>query len=493
MEDGAKKEKLGTQILFLLSLGLNGFFILSLEIMGARLIAPYYGSTIFVWSSLITVTLGALALGYWIGGLVSERRKVPVAQELFYWFIAAGSALAFMIPAAASLVLPQLYALGYTFAPLVGAVILFLAPLLLLSAATTVAVQVAAMLSGKVASSAGNVFAISTMGSILGALASGFLLIPLVSIDTALQVMSALLLSVSLIGIVINRPLTARRSLIFVALAGLLFSTALFTGKHEKYLFRKDSLYGQVEVRIVPRYGRCLFVDQLFQGCQLSPYAKRSFPVFDNLIAPLALIKSSPKKVLFLGLGAAVCPNLIKGPNVDITVVEIDPVIEEVAANYFDFTPGKGVKIVIDDARVFLQRNEEQFDLVIIDLYRGASSDPFVWTKEMYELIKKSLRPDGIVSINSFGVLLQRGTLLDDFVATVKSVFPHVVVCSEFSAIFRNVVIYASQTNQLATLGDELQQQGAVITDRHNWVEYKHAASAIELMKYSKMFYPRRD
>ena len=57
MEDGAKKEKLGTQILFLLSLGLNGFFILSLEIMGARLIAPYYGSTIFVWSSLITVTL----------------------------------------------------------------------------------------------------------------------------------------------------------------------------------------------------------------------------------------------------------------------------------------------------------------------------------------------------------------------------------------------------------------------------------------------------
>jgi spermidine synthase len=491
MERSEQSKQVGARFLFVLLLGLNGFFILALEIIGTRLVAPYYGSTIFVWSSLITVTLGALALGYWCGGSISERRENP--QQTFYWLIAAGSAVSFIIPEAASFVLPKLYDFGYTFGPLIGAVILFLLPLLLLSAATTVAVQVASLHSGKVASAAGNVFAISTFGSILGALVSGFFLIPLVSTDLALKLMSCILLCMSIVGIIADGSLSKQRSLMLIAGAGIIFASAFLPSKHEKVLFKKDSLYGQVEVRIVPRYGRCLFVDQLFQGCQLSPYAKRSFPVFDRLVAPLALVKTSPKKVLFLGLGAAVCPNLIKGPDVDMTVVEIDPVIQEVAGQYFGLAHGQGVKIVIDDARVFLQKNQERFDLVIVDLYKGASSDPFVWTKEMYELIKKSLKPEGIVSINSFGILVERGSLLDDFVVTLKSVFPYVVVHSEFSSIFRNVVIYASDVNQLSPLGEELQPQGAVLTDRHNWVEYKHADSAIALMKFSRMLYPRRE
>ncbi|PWU00125.1 MAG: hypothetical protein C5B53_04460 [Candidatus Melainabacteria bacterium] len=489
MENGKQSKRVGAQILFVFALAINGFFILALEIIGARLVAPYYGSTIFVWSSLITVTLGALALGYGIGGTLSERNDKP--KKMFYWFIAVGSALSFFIPDLASLILPKFYDLGYTFAPLLGAVILFFVPLCLLSAATTVAVQIASLQSGKVAIAAGNVFAISTVGSILGALASGFVLIPLMSIDTALKVMSGCLLCISLLGCMSCDSSSGRRSLILIASLGAVFAATMFLGKHEKFLFRRDSLYGQVEVRIVPRYGRCLFVDQLFQGCQLSPYAKRSFPVFDRLIAPLELVKSSPKKVLFLGLGAAVCPNLIRGQDVDITVVEIDPVIEEVAARYFGFEQGERVKIVVDDARVFLQENQDRFDLIVIDLYRGASSDPFVWTREMYESVKRSLKPGGIVSINSFGVLDVRKGLLDDFVVTLRSVFPHVVVYSQFSSIFRNVVIYASDDNQVSKLGQDLAAEGAVITDRHNWVDYKHAASAIELIKYSKMLYPR--
>lgn len=464
-----------SSIFFYVAVFLNGFYILTIEILGARLMGPYFGATVFVWSAIITTTLSALAFGYWLGGLLS--RKAP-PRVFFYACLAGGGIAAALIPSETGL-LSVFDAVGYRLGPLLGSMCLFFVPLLLLSAGTTAGVKSRFESGKEAARAAGDIFGISTLGSIAGAFVSGFLIIPFFQIDTILEVLGIILFLLGIMGLVTSGVRRAAWPLVVLPLMILGISP-----KSEAHvIFKKQTFYGEIAVRDIEGLGRCLFVDRVLQGCKSSS-GKSIFQVSDKLVAPLRLMRKEPN-VLFLGLGAGMSADLID-PSTKSTVVEIDPVIAEVAEKFFQFREDETHKVVINDARMFLKRNIERYDLIIIDLYRGASSDPFLWTQEMFSLVKNSLKDGGVMSMNVPGRLSPKDAVISNALTTVGSVFPTVVVNSSHPQNLDNVIVYASDRGSLSFLGVSSKGDGQVLTDTQNGIEHMFARTSVELMRTSK-------
>lgn len=152
----------------------TGAVILTIEIVGTRVLAPFYGSTIYVWSSLITVTLLALALGYFFGGRLADRR--PHMQRLFTVLFFSGI-LVLLIPSYASVALHATNPLGIRLGPLTASLLLFAPPIFLLGIVSPFAVKLATRSLQKLGVTAGNLYALSTIGSLAGGLFTGFYLV----------------------------------------------------------------------------------------------------------------------------------------------------------------------------------------------------------------------------------------------------------------------------------------------------------------------------
>ena len=158
---------------------ISGASVLGIEILGTRLLGPFYGVSIFLWSALITVTLVALAIGYWVGGRWADRS--PSRMRLALLFALAG-AWVFLIPWMRRPLLTLVEPLGLRSAVLTAAFILFALPLSLLGMVTPLAIRLKAASMSEVGRTAGDIFAISTIASVLSALAVGFWLIPVVGV-----------------------------------------------------------------------------------------------------------------------------------------------------------------------------------------------------------------------------------------------------------------------------------------------------------------------
>src|SRR5450759_3936687 len=157
-----------------------GAALMALEILGARVLAPALGNSIFVWGALISSFLTAMALGYWLGGILSEKAAHMRAIGL----AASGAgALTVLVPALAAAVLPWAATLGPRMGPLTAAAAIFFAPTLLMATISPIAVRVAARDETGVGRTAGGLYSTSTAGSILGSLGTAFWLIPLAPVD----------------------------------------------------------------------------------------------------------------------------------------------------------------------------------------------------------------------------------------------------------------------------------------------------------------------
>src|SRR5688572_5304532 len=153
----------------------SGACVLAVEIAGTRILGPFYGVSLFLWSALIGVTLAALAVGYALGGRWADRG--PTAARLAALLAAAGAWLA-VVPFAVRPVLALGEPFGLRASVLVSATLLFFPPLLALGMVSPYAIRLRARSLDEVGRVAGDLYAISTVASVAGAIATGFWLIP---------------------------------------------------------------------------------------------------------------------------------------------------------------------------------------------------------------------------------------------------------------------------------------------------------------------------
>jgi spermidine synthase len=439
----------------------SGGVLLSVEIAASRVLAPYFGNSLFVWGALIGVVLTGLSVGYWLGGLAADRVPAP-ALMIAVMGLGAGSVLA--VPLIDDSVLEAVveWDPGPRANPLVAAVLLFGVPSVVLAAVTPIAVRLLARSVETLGATAGRLFAISTAGSIVGTFATAFWLVPELGIDQLLAFAAATLFLAATLFAVSER-LWALGLAVAVALTvstATAFSLAPETGgrlsasearnwsplyrrqgegaRREPVdfgsgvdvVYRKQSRYHQIAV-VDEGDSRYLRFDSSFQsGMYLNDPYRTRFGYTDYLQLSLAY-NPGARRILFVGLGGASAPKRMwrDFPELEIEVAELDPAVVDVARRFFALREDGRLKVTAEDGRRFLARRDDRWDAIIVDAYFSDSIPFHLTTREFLELVRSRLEPGGVVLANVIGSLRGEGSqLFRALWRTYGTVFPTVVV-----------------------------------------------------------------
>ena len=363
-----------------------GGALLGLEIASSRVLAPFFGNSLYVWGALIGVVLAGLSTGYWVGGVIADRYPKPA---LLVGVLALGGVLVLAIPFIDGWVLDRIvdWDPGPRLNPLVATIALFGIQSVVLGMASPVAVRLRASSIENLGHIAGRLFAISTAGSIAGTFATAFWLIPELGTDQVLASAAvALLLAAAAVALVERLPVAFALALVMAGVSiGAVVSLAPESGQTVaasqlrnwspvyrqqspggdiggseddqagyKIVHTKDSQYHRIAV-VDDDTTRYLRFDSSFQsGMYLDDPYRTRFGYSDYLQLPFAY-RPQTKRVLYIGLGGGSAPKRTwrDFPSVHIDAVELDSEVVDVAYKYFELPRDPRLEVEVEDGRRF--------------------------------------------------------------------------------------------------------------------------------------------
>ena len=455
----------------------SGAVVLAIEIVGTRVLGPFYGVSLFLWSALITVTLAALSLGYAVGGRWADRS--PRYSRLGLILAAAGIWLLLTIWLKRP-VIQIVEPLGLRGAVLAAAMLLFFPPLTLLGMVSPYAIRLRAESLGEVGKTAGNIYAVSTVASVVAALGTGFFLIPYMGVNRLIAMCAAALIAVALVAFRSERerPGAVAASLLIPAVLGSLGAAAPIerVGYSDALVFHEQSAYADIRV-LDYQDERMLLID----GGTHTIIDRQTFNTnfsYAMVMDVPAHFFAEPSDLLLIGLGGGSVARDYYRRGWRVHSVEIDPVVARVAQEYF-WTEPDSANIHVMDGREFLIANDRKFSLVIMDAF-GSSSIPFhLVTTEAFGLVKSRMEDDGVLAIN-IETREWHDILTRSLAATLRTQFKHVVALpiAEPPNTLGNVILLASDRAlelEEDVLGDPYAalpfpyQHTRVVERRHAW------------------------
>jgi spermidine synthase len=403
-----------------------------IEVVGTRLISPYFGVTLYVWTALIFVTLISLAGGYYCGGALADRH--PGLKITLQATIAAATVI-LLIPITAPVVLPFTNSWGVRWGTLVSALVLFGPPLFLLAMVGPCAVKVRTADLKRVGFSVGSVYGISTAGSCVGTLLAAYVLIPSMqthSIFYWLSIALAFAAGLYLLIARLSRELVVAAIVVaigFVRLAATPDPAAVDRGDL-RLLFRANSIYGKVQVLDDDlRQVRWLMSDCSVVGAE---YPKRNATMYPFLlmIEAVRYLNPSGARALAIGLGTGVVPKILGTAGIQTDVVEIDPNVAQAARDFFGFKPNGTV--YLEDGRRFLNRSNQKYDFIIHDTFTGGTVPFHLLSRQVFEDTRRILDDDGVFCLVFVGYFTGEKALpVRAVFTTLVKVYPHVRVIAD--------------------------------------------------------------
>ena len=406
-----------------------GTSTLGAEIAAARLMAPFFGASTIVWANTIAVVLVALSIGYWFGGRMADRR--PDIRSLCLLVLVA-SVLLGLVPIVAQPFLSLSVeafddvSLGAGFGSLLGVLALVAIPVLMLGAVSPWAIRLKLEKIEDSGETAGRMYAISTVGSLLGTFLSALLLIPLVGTQRTFLVFALALAVVATLG------LGRRWALVPLGVAALLalpIGTVKASGEG-KVIHETDTEYQYA--RVIDHAGgeRTL---ELNEG-QAIHSLYRSGTVLTGgywdgfLVAPFAVRRDPPRRVAMLGFAGGTVARAYARyfPDARIDGVEIDSELFDIGRRYFGLRARPQLHEYGEDARPFLRRIDARYDVIYLDTYRQPYIPFYLSTKEFFKLARSRLAPGGVVVVN-LGHPEGSDELEKVLSATMGTAFTHVV------------------------------------------------------------------
>lgn len=409
-----------------------GAIVMIFELVGSRVLAPYLGSSTVIWTTLIGVVMGSLSLGYYWGGHLADKKATI---KILSWIIFGAGVCVLSTFFMMDILLTSLFRATED-----KIIILFLSATLLF-APTSVLLGMISPYAAKLklcdlkssGTTIGNLYALSTMGSIVGTFMAGFYLIPRFGTTTILLLIAFCLLALSLF--------LSFGKFGQIKIAGLFVVGTLFSfGNITEMIYADNSL-----IDIDTEYARVWTFDtkEIDTGMavrNLKIDAKNSSAMYlesNDLVYEytkfydmIAHFKPDFEKSLLLGGAAYSYPKhyLEKYPEKKLDVVEIDPRLTEIAKERFKLKEDPNLRIFHEDARIFLNKNEEKYDAIFGDAFGSQYSIPFhLTTKEAVQRNFDALVDDGVVLCNIVSSIEgKNGKFLRAEYLTYKSIFPQV-------------------------------------------------------------------
>ncbi len=435
----------------------SGAVVMALELVGSRILAVDFGSSIFVWGGLIGVILTALSLGYSYGGRLADR---VLSHRVLSSIIFSSGLLVLLIPHVSPIAvdLTLMLGLGERYGPIMVTALLMGLPIFLLGMVSPYAIKLAAESLTGLGRVAGNLYAISTLGSIAGTFGTVFILIPIMDVRSIISLLGVVLLASSALSL--GR---GPRILLFLVLLvlyspvnSLLMGAPIIYGSR---IFEKETPYSHLEV--VDSGGvRILYLNGLpHSAMYLNGSRELVFP-YTRYFALGLLFKEDARAVLFIGGGGFSGPKrfLQDYPDVNIDVVEIDPDVIEAARLYFDLRDDPRLTVYNEDGRRYLQRTEKRYDLVVLDAYSKTYVPFHLMTLEFFKLLHERLSDDGVIVSNLIASLV--GDTANLFWAeykTISQVFPKIYIFPTSDTgpgWVQNIILIATKNPKPLTEGE---------------------------------------
>lgn len=413
-----------------------GAVLMVFELVGSRIIAPYLGSSVYVWTSIIGVIMGSLSLGYWLGGKISDKKPHVKTLSLL---IMMGSVLIFFTAIAKDMILAPIGTMlaQIELASVIASILLFAPASVCLGMVSPYAVKLKMHDIKKSGSTVGNLYALSTVGSITGTFLAGFFLI---TIFGSVQITVIIALVLVMLSLLLSGYMLLPKIVLLVLLVLVIVIKPYMAAAYEAQtgIIDRDTKYNFV--RIFP--GTDYRTNRKTLNMMFDPTATQS-AIFlegeDDLVFDYAKtyrlaghFNPNIQKSLLIGGAAYTYPRdyLKKYPNATLDVVEIDEGLTALARQYFRLKDDPRLRIFHEDGRTFLNNNKNKYDVVFMDAFQSVSTIPYhLTTVEAARKMYDALNENGIVMANTISAIDgDKGKFLRSEYATFKSVFPQVYI-----------------------------------------------------------------
>jgi spermidine synthase len=427
---------------------------LAVELSASRLLGNVFGTSNLVWANIIGLILIYLTAGYFIGGRWADR--APRAAT-FYSLLAWAAFAAGLVPLVARPVLRfaagavQAFDAAVMAGSFFAVLILFAIPVTLLGCVSPFAIRLALTDSRHAGQVSGQMYAISTLGSIVGTFAPVLWLIPTIGTLRTFLLFAAVLMLVALAGLWQADRRRATLALWMPLVLAVLAALTLWRGgplkPTEGLIYERESAYNYVQV--VERGSTRYLLLNEGQGVHsvYDPQRPESFGTWDYFLAapyfnPPPRTRGQVESLALVGLAGGTIAKqytLVYGP-IPIDGIEIDPVIVAVGRQYFAMNE-PNLNVIVQDGRWALEHSTRRYSVIGVDAYRLPYIPWHLTTREFFQAAYDHLEPDGVVVIN-VGRTPEDRRLIAAMVGTLRSVFASVHVVDVPDSF--NSIIYAT-------------------------------------------------
>ncbi len=385
---------------------------MSAELIGAKMLAPYFGSSLYVWSTVMAVTLGGLASGYFLGGLISSRKNNP---KTLYVVVLIAALFIMLMPVSSEMILSLSGKHALLPSVILCTTFFLLPPVLMMGMVAPLIIHALEPEQGQAGKAAGAVYAVSTIGGIFSTLITGFWLIPEFGLRLPCICLGMILSIIPLCWLVIKAKSRFYFLIGLILLLTVVMSKTWKSQKTEKIhiLYQSEGLMGQLIVADYPEQlktgspmngkDRVLFANRIWQTRKSTqPDSVHLFNYIAQILHHIPRAGQN-RKVLLCGLGGGILAQELQTEGFQVEACELDARMVFVSHAFFGLN--SSIPVHIDDARHFIRTTTSKYDFVILDLFKGEETPGHCFTMEAFSEIKSLLNPDGLLIINGPGFI----------------------------------------------------------------------------------------